>query len=187
MTGRRLLLAAGVVLAVLGLAMTAAPGLAAAVPTRRRMVLLVGVVALLGAVGVLSRRRAVDVERIETGDPETLVDLPAPGDEARGAFRRASALQLTGSRDRVEQRLHEVATDVVARRHDCTDDAARALLASGEWTDDPFAAAFLSEDGATEAPRIPPTEWVRVDSPFQYRARRTVDAIIDLTEMEVER
>jgi hypothetical protein len=186
MRSRRVLLAVGTVITGVGLVMTALPGVAAVVPGQQELVLVVAVVAVGGALVTLSRRRGVDFERVETGDPETLVSLQAPGDEARSSFRRASALKLTDSRHRVEERLRKVAVDVIRRRHDCSAAEAEEMLATGEWTDDPHAAAFLGDGEAVDTPRLPPGMWLRVESPFTYRARRTVDAIVALSGMEVE-
>lgn len=180
-----MLLAAGTVITGLGLVMTAVPRLAGAVPGQRELVVVVGIVAVVGALATLWRRRSVAFERVETGDPETLVSLQAPGDEARSSFQRASALRLTDSRHRVEERLRKVAVDVIRRRHDCSAAAAESMLATGEWTDDPHAAAFFADAEAVDTPRLPPGMWLRVESPFTYRARRTVDAIVELSGMEV--
>lgn len=184
MNARRVLLTVGIAVTGLGLLMAMVPQLAAAYPTREGFVLLVALVALGGGLVTMSRRRNAEFERVETGDPETLIKLPAPGDEARRSFDRASALKLTDTRDKVEERLRNAAVDVIRRRYDCSPAEAREMLQRGDWTDDEHAAAFLSDD--VNPPRVPPQKWVRVDSPFTFRARRTVDAIIDLAGMEVE-
>jgi hypothetical protein len=184
MNARRFLLAVGTAVTGLGLLMAMVPQLAAAYPTQEAFVVLVGLVALGGAVATMSRRRDAEFDRVETGDPETLIELPAPGDEASRSFERASALKLTDTREKVEDRLRNAAVDVIRRRYDCSTGEAREMLASGEWTDDEHAAAFLS-DGVTP-PRIPPQLWVRIDSAFTFRARRTVDALVDLAGMEVD-
>lgn len=185
MNDRALALAGGLVATAVGLAMVAVPQLAVAVPTDRDVLLLVGGLALGGA--LLSGLRTDEVigERFETGDPETLADLPAPGDEDSAVFRERSVRRIPETREKVVVRLRSVAVEVVQRRHDCSPAAARAMVAAGEWTADPYAAAFLAEEADVESPNVPARARIRTDGPLRYRARRTLDAIVDLAGMEV--
>lgn len=185
MSGRPVLLAVGIVLAGVGLAMTVDPGPARAFPLPRMTLAMVGAGTLFAAVLLVERRRRVDHERAETGEPETLPELPAPGDGFREDLRHAASLRGAGTQEAVRERLRAATVAVIRRRQDCSPSEARRLVDTGEWTDDEFAAVFLGDD-LTDGPRIPMDAWLRIESPFTYRARRTVRAIVDLAGMEVE-
>lgn len=186
MNRRRVQIAAGVAITACGLAATATPQLAGALPGRRIFVQVVGALALVGVLLVGSNRRATAVDRAETGDPERLAAVPVPGDDARDAFDRAGSIRFEGTGERQRKRVAAAAIAVVRRRYDCSETEARSLVASGEWTDDPHAAAFLAGEGGPRPSRIPIREWFRADSAFAYRAGRTVDAIVALAEMEAD-
>lgn len=185
MNDRSLPLAGGLVATAVGLVMVTVPQLAGAVPIDRDVLLLVGGLALGGALLEGWRTDEVSGDRFETGDPETLVDLPAPGDEDSGVFRERSVLRIPETRETVVVRLRSVAVEVIQRRQDCSSAAARTMVARGKWTDDPYAAAFLAEEADVESPSVPARARIRTDGPLRYRARRTLDAIVELAGMEV--
>ena len=145
------------------------------------LVVLLGALALLAALGVLEHGSGVEQARMP--DPERAVPAPTPGDELADAIAgRAIAVPFLGRRTRhdVRARLRESA--IAAVRHDerCTEAAARARVDAGEWTDDPAAAAFL----ATGGDRPPVAARVRAlatgDTWFASRARRAADAIASM-------
>lgn len=147
---RRLLLAAGVVAVVLGLALVAVPGLAGGVAVSRVLVYVIGVIALLVALARIQRRRKSERTQTTTPEPETPTGLPRPGSDVDTRIRNLR--RLTGSgrveseRQELDARLEELAVRVVARREDLTREEARSRLVDGSWTDDPLAAAYFSED-----------------------------------------
>lgn len=184
MNARSILLATGIALTGVGLAVTVDPQPARALPVTRPMLLMVGLATVLVGVLLVDRRRQAERDLAETSEPESLPELPVPGDDFREDLRRAGSLRGTGSQEDVRERLRTAAVAVIRRRQDCSAEEARRLVAAGEWTDDEFAAAFLGEDRASR-PRIPLDAWLRIESPFTYRARRTARAIMDLAGMEV--
>ncbi|EMA37338.1 DUF7269 family protein [Halobiforma nitratireducens] len=127
----------------------------------------------------------------DDGGPDPLIDGESP---ERGTTRssrrvardtgwllgRAAAdryqCRSSGSTVEVRDRLIDGAVRVLASRGGLEADAAREAIRTGEWTDDPVAAAFLS-------PRLrqPPGERLRgaVDpgSAYTRRVRRTLSAI----------
>ncbi|MFC7044840.1 hypothetical protein ACFQH6_04855 [Halobacteriaceae archaeon GCM10025711] len=188
MRWRSTFLAAGVATAVIGLAVVVRPQLAASVGVARVFVAFIGAFAALQAVLDLVGRRRATFRQAETGDPEEgLERLPAPGDSVDEALRRASDGLGKSShvhRMAVEERLHGVAVEVVAHREHCSPEAAADLLASGEWTDDPVAAAFFADEDADLGDvslRSLVRELVGSEHRFTRQARR---AIAELDRME---
>ncbi|WP_394350903.1 hypothetical protein, partial [Halobacterium sp. CBA1126] len=132
-------------------------------------------------VGYALRRRR---QREPTASASTLADEDGdsvaadPGQPVDGALDRiADDDAFAGdARTRVRERVRETAVRAVDRKQG-VDDASEAV-ASGEWTSDPVAAAFLGDE---RAPRYPLRErlrgWVHPDRAFRRRVERTVDAV----------
>lgn len=177
----------GVLLGVIGLAAIAIPGITTPLPTGDTIVLLVGGVLLLGALGQVQRRRHTEQTYAETPDAELAVDLPTPGDDLD---RRLNRLKLTrfneAARHRLRDDVGDVAVETIQRRERCSAEAAEESLSEGTWTDDPFAAAFFTG----LAPRASASDRVRellhADSPFKRRAVRAIDAVERLLEGDDE-
>lgn len=182
-----LLVVAGLAVFGLALALAFVPELGSAVPVDAAVALLGSdymVVAVLGALAavalaaLLVRRAATSVEQATPPAPEEVQAAPHLGAEfddwLAGLDLRA---RLTGDRhERVRERLRETAVHTVMRAEGCSREEARRRVESGEWTDDPTAAAFLGRES-----RLPlgtrARAALRGDSGFQYGARETVDAI----------
>jgi hypothetical protein len=147
--------------------------------------LAIGVLALilaftLGMTALLSGDRAASMPIVEE-----FTSTDTPGDEfelamADLAGRRGRAARPESHRERIERRLRDDAVRTVARIESCSSAAARERVASGEWTDDRYAAGFVGDDVAG------PRWWqrlrdrlLRVDG-FERSARRTAKAVADL-------
>jgi hypothetical protein len=176
-----ILTAVGVVTVAVGLLMVVRPSLAAAVGTDYAAVTVVGLLALVQALRVARARQATDLQAATTPDVETVETMPTPGDE----FDRTVAELQSGPRrvlirERADLRdtLEAAALTAVADRENCSREAARERIEAGTWTDDPHAASFL---GGADAPSPPLFDRIkltaRTESPFQFKLRRTADAI----------
>jgi len=181
---RRPSLVVGVVLAAAGAVLYVTTDLAALLPANDLVVVAVGAVAALAGVVLLRRRRATRRERADTGDPELPRPAPTPGDRfdrrlARVDRSRSSSVR---TRRRLRERLHVAAVAVVRRHRRVSEGAARDAVAAGEWTDDPYAAAFVGEGAPPPSllERVPAVLSFR--SGFAFEARRTVAAIVDLAD-----
>jgi hypothetical protein len=143
--GKRIASGLGVVLAVVGLAALVAPGLLAALPTDRALVLLLGVLLVLGGLRELQRRRTTDRQFAETPDTEAVVELPTPGDEFDERFARLSMTRYRMTeRERLREEVEDVAEATLVRRRGLSPEEASESLRAGTWTDDPYAAAVFS-------------------------------------------
>lgn len=169
-----------------GLAVVVAPGLASMFPVQEVFVKFVGLLAIIQGLRVIQRRRGTDVEGADTGDPETNVTLPTPGqefDELLRSVHSGHRKRLIRSRKEIRERLESSLTDAIVRRHGCSADEARTRIETGRWTDDTEVAAFL---GGPSAPRRSWREWLRQsfgsETAFQRRARRTADAVAQYVE-----
>ncbi|UPV72915.1 hypothetical protein M0R89_10175 [Halorussus limi] len=179
--GHPILTVVGVVAVAVGLLMMFVPGFAAAIGTGYAAVTIVGLLALVQALRVGRARMATELRAAETADVETVEAMPTPGDE----FDRTVAELRSGPRrvlirERADLRdaLENAAVTAVADRENCSREQARERVETGAWTDDPHAAAFL---GGADAPSPPLFDRVKIaastESPFQYRIRRTADAV----------
>jgi uncharacterized repeat protein (TIGR01451 family) len=182
-------LLAGLGLAAAGILLLAAPGLASAVPGNDYLVIGVGVLALLAGLRLAARRRKAEIEGTDTGDPELRIPVPAPGDTLAERLRR---IELFGrrpqrTRRRIRERLRDAAVAVVRRRRRCSREEARRLVLSGEWTDDPHAAVFVGGEGVEPPPLLESlSASVALQSRFGFRARRTMAAILSLSDTPVD-
>lgn len=177
---RRLLFAAGVLAGLLGLALVLVPGIATGVSVSDVLVYALGGLALLLALGRIQRRRKAERREFQTPEPETPVELPAPGDDVDQRLRNLRDLRQRGrfptERQDLDERLEEVAIRVIARRDDITRAAAERQLQEGSWTDDRLAAAYFAENvelPVGERLRI----GIRTGSPTGIYARHAIEAL----------
>ncbi len=78
----------------------------------------------------------------------------------------------------VWEELRELAVEAVAERDDCSQTVASSRVASGEWTDDPYARSFLQDLSSPVLPvRVRVADWLR-GRHLTRRIRHTVDAIV---------
>ncbi|MFB6083734.1 MAG: hypothetical protein ABEJ94_05765 [Halorientalis sp.] len=93
------------------------------------------------------------------GDPEAR-DVPGPVvgeafDERLAAVQRVDG-RSPDSEAVVREDLRRLATDTYQRTHRCDWETAARAVESGDWTDDPAAAAFV---GGADAPDVPLRLW----------------------------
>lgn len=182
---RRIATGLGVLLAVLGLVALAVPGLTAPLPVGDLAVSLLGGVLLAGAIREFQRRRATDAAVAETGDYETAIELPTPGDAFDRRLRRIAWVRGDRlERERVRNAIEDAAIDAIRRRWGCSRTEAERAVEAGSWTDDPFAAAFLTRDRPAVSPAALVRERLRTEPAFRHRAGRAVAAIDRLLEGE---
>lgn len=97
---------------------------------------------------------------------------------ARATDADATRARRTDGRDRVRAALRDAAVDAVAVSEGVDRDAARETVLTGEWTDDPRAAAVVGDE---RAPSPPLATWlwdlVRGEDAFRRRVRHAVDAV----------
>ena len=181
---RRALAGVGAAAVLVGLFVSFRQEFAAALPGSWVFVLLVAIAAGIQSVSAVLARRRTEIYETETGDPERRYEAPVPGDDLHEIMGFASnrGRGVNRSRDRVRERLVAVAAVAVADTEDCSESEARDRIERGEWTDDPIAAWFLSQDVG-----LAPAERARLlaAAPFsQYESAfdRTVRVIDELAE-----
>ena len=103
----------GVVAAAAGFVFLLAPSYAGYVDVSEGFVILVGVVALLQGLRVVSRRRRSRVVEFETPDPETRQSLPTPGDDFDDDLAVRRGRHWAARRERVTERLEAAAVDAI--------------------------------------------------------------------------
>lgn len=146
------------------------------------LVSVLSVFALVAAVPVIVSGRESQLDQAETPDPETSVDTPPVGasfDETVCGWRFGTPLVGDRTRRTVKSRLRKAAVEAVMRNEDCGRNQARRLVRRGEWTDDDVAAAFLGSSQHAVL-NVAVAALPRGQTPAEYRARRTADAIHEL-------
>lgn len=143
----RLSAAVGALAVLVGLTTLVWRDLAAAISLEWALVLLVAIVAGLQALRFVQRRRTTPLQATETPDPEQRYTAPTPGDDAAELLSTASGWSMRGRRSRanLRERVGNAAVDAIVDATGCREDEAARRLETGEWTDDPVAAWFLSE------------------------------------------
>jgi len=171
----------GIVAVAVGLLMLFVPGFAAAIGTGYAAVTVIGLLALVQALRVGRSRMATELDAAETDDVETVEAMATPGDDfdrAVAELRSGPRRNLIRERADLRETLEAAALTAVADRENCSREEARQRVEAGTWTDDPHAAALL---GGSDAPSPPLFDRLKIatstESPFQYRIRRTADAI----------
>lgn len=174
---RRDLAVLGGALVVLGAVVAASPGIDAALsgPVTPNVLAILGlVVALVGAALTAGPSRAT-----ADGSPSTDDNLlGAEFDATLARVERMSSpeLRTDDAPEELRERLREATVAVVASREGVDRETAAAHVERGEWTDDPLAAAFLSD-----SLRAPPATRFRerwsTTPPVVARTRRTVAAL----------
>lgn len=189
MRWRRLLLGVpGVVL--LGLALTMAGGgplttaVRAGVETLGNdylFVVVLGVAGCLVAVSMLISGRSGNLAQTDTPNPEQPPTVPAVGeefDQTVGSVRFALPVVGRSARRRVRERLRTAAIAATMRADGCRRETAERRVDEGTWTDDPAAAAFLS-DGRSGSIGGRLAAWAAGKTRRQRRAKRTVNAVVE--------
>lgn len=124
--------------------------------------------------------RAGNLEQARMPDPERPVAVPTPGagfDDQVGSVRFGLPVVGESRRESVRERLRASAVDVTMRSAGCSREEAERMVADGRWTDDPDAAAFLSESDPASVPELLQAG-LRGETPSQRRARRTAEEIV---------
>lgn len=144
---RRLPAAVGVLAVVFGLAGVVS-GATGPFSLTEVFVTVVGLLALIQGARYALERRAVDPNWTDLGEPERRYRAPTPGDDfdrhVNVSHLPVASLRRTRNRIRDAAVASLVANGVPA-------ETAEERVESGEWTDDPVAAAFL-HPGPTQVP-----------------------------------
>lgn len=184
----RLSSALGALAVLVGLAMVFVRSLAGAISPQWALLVLVGVLAVIQGLRVAQGRRRTELRETETGDPEKRYEAPTPGADVEESLALAGRWSRAGriARRKLRDRLQEAAVTAVMDEAGCSREEAARRVRAGDWTDDPIAAAFLSEEVALSA-RQRGRLLVAARSPFgQFGAAfaRTVRAVASLTAVD---
>lgn len=182
----RISAAVGALTVLVGLTVLVWREVAAAFSLEWTVVLLVAVVAGLQALRFVQHRRSTPLRATETAEPEQRYTAPTPGDDADRSLAAASGWSPRGrhSRERLRKRVRDAAVEAVVDTTGCREAEAARRIETGEWTDDPVAAWFLSESVT-----LPVQERLRLvlgspGSGFAAGLSRAIGAVERLTEGE---
>ena len=141
---------------------------------------VVGGMLLLAAFNSFSRRQQ-ERSVFETPDPEHRATVPVPGHSLRetvNQFRR-ERYDFTSGSQRIHEGLHGAAVAVLTRFEGLSNEQAVERIEAGTWTDDEYAAAYLSP--TLEVEERPWQDRVAAfldrETSFRQYVRRTTAAI----------
>lgn len=109
----------------------------------------VGVVAAVLVVAVVALRGLDGIDQATMPEPETVQHAEYPGvrfDRTVSERIRLLPGRTTEEERRLRERVRRAAERAVMRRNNVSRERAVAAVENGEWTDDPAAAAFVSEE-----------------------------------------
>lgn len=188
MTGRNALTLAGVLLFVLGAIELFQPGLVP-LPSSEILLSLFGGIALLYALLVYRSRRQNGPEQADTPDVEASTPARVPGTDLEATLDGFPGPESVygGTSPTLRRGLQTAAAAVVTRYEGVSPEEATEQVENGTWTDDPYAADFISE--TNESPSRLRDRVQKLIAPRTYRSRyltRTVDAIASEAGVETE-
>jgi len=181
---RRLLVVVGVGAAVAGLTITLGP-LDRPFDVDDAFVLLIGILSLVQGLRYALERRGLDYTATEFGDPERRYRVPAPGDEDDESIAFASGMSYAARNRRrdIREHLRDVASETIELRENCSPAEATDRLDEGSWTDDQFAAHFLSRGNVSVSLALRVRATVSRGSTFAFYVSRSVAAIDEVGEV----
>lgn len=174
---------AGAALLAGGIVLLFAPTAASSLPFN----LLVAELAALGAVGlaiwvVRTRYRAAE-RRTVVPDVELPLATPTPGDDVDDLIYQLTQLGegRIEHRERIFERMEEIATTVLMEQQNCSEEAAKQQLRDGTWTDDALAAAYFdpsrSADGSSSLFEQIRNQFSDEETGYEKQLRATIRAI----------
>jgi len=173
--------AAGAVVLLGGLALLFAPGPAGGIPFGFVVAEVATLLAFVLALWVIRQRYNARQNRTLVSDVEFTLATPAPGDEIDDLVYRLTELRegTIEYRERIQERVAEVAIAVLMDRENCSRERAIELLETGAWTDDGDAAAFFTGGGGAPTSMFDDVleRFTERESAYERQLRATVAAI----------
>lgn len=188
MNRRLVLLAAGTLLAIGGLALAAAPGLAADLEWTQVVRRLAAIAAVVAGLVRGYRWYGHEPATASPAERERTGAFAVPGESFDERLAGAPTLGATGGDTltlSLRQELRETAVEVLTRFGGYDEAAAIAALDDGTWTNDRYAAEFFatrSGSGGSVAEAVAGTVYGR--GPFHRRAERAATEIERLSRGE---
>ncbi len=174
---RGLIVATGIAIFAVGLLIAFVPGMERLVPIDALIAVLgsdyfvvatVGLAAVALGIGILLLQAVSGIDEATLPVVETIESAPHPGHVLDASMHRVTT-EFTADDRRA--RLRETAIRTLVRCDRYTRSEAEQLVASGDWTDDQIAAAFLAGDADTMPDRF------RAAIAEDERVLRTANAI----------
>lgn len=184
---RRLLPVLGVVAFAVGIAALLDPAVAGSIAAGRGTVVVIGLLAVaLGALFVRQRYRS-NPDAFDLPEPERIQEQPVPGNEIDEMLAGVSPANATHRRPDLRRKLHQRLAEAAIEAQIVVEDRERSAaierLETGEWTDDPHAAAlFLGELPSWAPRRLKLRVLLSVRDRYEQRARHGITAITRIVE-----
>lgn len=145
---------------------------------------LAAVVALFLVIWIVRQRYLAVPHQTFVPEIEYGLTTPTPGDDLDDMVYRLTELReaTTEYRERVQEKVSEVAIAVIRQREDCSREEAIQQLQEGTWTDDSAAAGFFTGRGGESPDFFTQLRRRLTDSKTAYERQldRTVEAIAQL-------
>lgn len=182
MSGRDLVAAAAVVSVLAGVVFAIVPSLGMQTPVPQIPVGILGGLAVVFALLAATGRRHLTREAAEFPAVEERHTANRPGATFDATFDRTQPRRAGQSRRKIRRRLHEDAVEVLTMTEGITEAEAQERLATGDWTDDPHAAALFAEEPPSLPFRVVVRNFFGNESTFERRVRHVVHELRDRVE-----
>lgn len=185
---RRFIVGLGAVVLALGLVFFVAPAdVLPALPFQYVFVSFLGVIAIGQGLWVARSRWHGSTDQALPPDVEARQTASIPGSDVDRMLLELTRLQrgTIEYRERIRERLVDVAVSVLRQREDCSREEALVMLQEGTWTSDREAAGFFTGSSPPAQSLVDRVKnRLEGESAYERRVRRTVDAIARAAEME---
>ena len=184
----RPLVAVGVAAVAVGFVAAVDRGVAAALDPSATVVTLIGALGAVQGLRYANARRNRRREAAAPGAPERRAPASVPGADVDERVERATGPGFGGHRARreVRDRVRELAVATVARGRNVPIETAERLVETGDWTDDPTAAAFLARRSSYPV-RVRVRATLSGRSRYEFGLRAAVGALDRPADGEAER
>lgn len=180
-----LVLGAGVVLLFV-------PGIAAAIPITLGLADVAAIVAVLLALWVLRIRYRARHDDTVVPAVEYRLSTPAPGQDLDGLVHQLTEFRegTIEYRERIQNRVAELAVSAIVARHDCSREDAIERLEDGAWSDNAAATGFFTGGARTGTSSLLDrirAYLSRTEHPYRRELRETIAEIESVSGLTLPR
>ena len=183
----------GIVIGVVGLSagfvLFVSPEISSAVPINFWVADLAALFAILLGLWVVRTRYRSSYDFLSIPNVEFPMTTPSPGHELDDLLYRLTELRegTIEYRQRIQERVAEIAIEVIVHRHDCSREEAIGQLESETWTDDEVAANFFvggaASTGSTSLVDRLLDRFRTTTTEYERQLERTVEAIEEIGDV----
>lgn len=169
----------GVVVLGVGVGLLFAPATASILPIPFGVADVAAIGAAILGLWILRTRYRAAHPDTEVPAVEYRLSTPAPGDDLDALIHRLTERRegTIEYRDRIQNRVAELAVSAITARHDCSREEAIDRLEAGTWSDNAAATGFFTGRSGADAPSLLEelrSRFSRTEDPYRRQLRETI-------------